>query len=280
MISYTNISIADDNFDYWSVNNVLYNIDVIITRLWSYINFFLCTFIIIYNIYHLIKNPISAPPKIFITLQLFCICTLYSITFMLPLTETEDSRYKTYLYFTLTYTSTISKVFCSTQAVLHASCLLSMLTISFCILISSYFRLFKQPLDKKVEIIVCMIAWIVPLLVCLCSLFGEGEMAIDDNNLCWPKNIHWRLIYDILFCLIYLLNLIVIVVIVVKICKAKMQNIKKYVIKILLLGSVLITLSFYLYNLSHSLYVNFCLTFEIKTKEEIDSINHNMFLYY
>ena len=195
---------------------------------------------------------------------------------MLPLTETVDSKYKTYLYFTLNYSSAISKVFCSIQAVFHGSCLLSMLTLSFCILISSYFRLFKAPLNKKVEIRVCMVAWIVPLLVCLCSLLGKGEMAIDDNNLCWPKHEHWRLTYDIMFCLIYLLNLIIIVVIVVKLYRAKMQNIRKFIIRILLLGSVLITLSFYLYDLSHSLYVNFCLTFKIKTKEDLDSNNHNM----
>lgn len=250
--------------------HILFNLDVIITRTWGSINFILYVIILVYNIYHLIKTPESTPPKLFVTIHLFCICALYSFTFMLPLTQTDESTYTTSFYFTIKGYSGL----CSFQGVFHCACLLGMVALSLCIAISCYFSFFKKQLSKKIELIMCSAAWIIPLIICLFALF-EG-MQIDENNLCWPKNVIWRIVFDTFFCLSYLLNLIVIVVIVIKLVRLKKENRRKYIIKTLLLGIVLFTLLFYFCDLIHSWVVNFCLATNLCMQNKPDSNIDNM----
>ena len=197
--------------------------DVIITRSWGCINFILYVIILGYNIYHLIKTPQSTPPKLFVTIHLFCICAIYSFTFMLPLTQTDKSTYTTSYYFTIHGYSSL----CSFQAVFHCACLLGMVAMSLCIAISCYFSFFKTKLSKTTELIMCSAAWIVPFVICLFSLLDE--MSIDENNLCWPKNYVWRIVFDAF--LTYLLDLIVIGTIVIKVCRLNKENRKNISLK-------------------------------------------------
>ena len=234
-------------------NRTLFIIDVYLTRVWSYSNFLLYVFILAYNIYYLIKAPQSVPPKIFITIQLFVICAIYSFTYMLPLFNSKEAEMESEFPNFDIYNTT--SPLCSAQAIFHSTTLLAMLGINLCITISCFFSFKKKKLSKKVEILLCLAAWIIPLIVCLFSLLDK-EMLIDANMLCWPGIPEWRIVYDCIFCLAYLANLIVFGLIIYQIFKINKEKKWKYFKKIWLLGLILITLSLYFSDFVHSLIVN------------------------
>ena len=244
---------------------VLY-IDIITTRIWAYSNFLLYVFILAYNIFHLFKSPQSAPPKIFITFQLFFICTIYSLTYMLPLFQPESDLEKAQNTFPQFYIYNIASPICYAQAIFHSTTLLGMLGINLCITINCYFSFYKKELSKNVEVLICLAAWIIPLIVCLFSLLDKS-ILIDANMICWPENQIWRIIYDFFLCSAYLANLIVFGLIIIRVYKIDSTNKWKYIRKIWLQGLILITLSLYFYDFAHSLVVNMDMVVNPKTDD-------------
>ena len=232
-------------------DRTLFILDVFLTRIWAYANFLLYVFIIVYNIYQLVKAPKSASSKISITFQLFFICTIYSLTYMLPLFDSKGLKQ----YFPHFIIFSTDHLLCYAQAIFHSTTLLGMLGINLCITISCCFSFYKKKLSKHVEVLLCLAAWIIPLIVCLFSLIDD-EMLTDTNMLCWPGNKAWRIVYDLIFCLAYLANLIVYVLIIYKIFKLHKEKKWKYIKKVWLLGLILITLSLYFYDFVHSFFTN------------------------
>lgn len=263
MPSFPFLSFTDTtNDNNYHTDQILLTIDILITRIFSYFNFCIWIFLIIYNVRYIIKNPESKPHNFVLSLHLFFICTLYNVTFILPLTTT-DTSYKSDLYFSIEYgKTTTNNFFCALQGIIYTACLLGMLSISLCIAINCYFNLFKKSLSKNVELAMTSGSLIFAFLLSSSCLFDsnddqhEGAMLIEANLLCWPYNRVWRLVFDIFFCGVYIANFTFIVIIVVKLFRINTEEAKKYIYRMILLGVILVTLFIYFADLIHSLYKN------------------------
>lgn len=254
---------------------VLLRIDIIITRLFSISNFVIWIFLLGYNINYINKNPESKPHNFVISLHLFFICTLYNVTFILPLTTTSTS-YTSKLYFSTEFGSSLNNFLCPLQGIILTGCLLGMLSISLCIAITCYLNLFKTGVSKKVEVTMTSGSLIFSFILTLCCLIGNnpGEvMLVEANLLCWPHNMIWRLIYDIFFCGIYIANFVFIVIIIVKLLKTNMEEAKEYIVKMILLGIMLVTLVIYFADLIHSFYKNSKLLYKKNSGEQHQNQN-------
>ena len=265
-------STTDNNYD---TNQILLTIDILITRIFSYFNFCIWIFLIVYNLRYISKNPESKPHNFVLSLHLFFICTIHNISFILPLTTTKTS-YTSKFYFSLEYGTTKSNFFCALQGIIYTACLLGMLSISLCIAVNCYFNLFKKSLPKNVELAMTSGSLIFAFLLSASCLLDSnddkhtGAMLVEANLLCWPYNRIWRLVYDIVFCGVYIANFTFIVIIVVKLLRINTEEAKKYMYRMILLGVILVTLFIYFADLIHSLYENAKLLIK---KNEVENSN-------
>lgn len=275
------MSITDSN----DTNTIMFHVDVLCTHILSYISFILCILVIIYNFYYLKQNPTLKTPKLFITFQLFFMCSFYYLTFIIPLTVVDSSPFKNpyYISFHLNSPNSPSRFFCPLQAIILSSSLLGMLSLNLCIAISSYFTFFKTSLSKYTEIGLCLSSWAIPIIISCCSLFGGGEgrysMDVEVNLVCWPSSALWRFVYDLVYVVVYFVNLVLIVVIVIKLKMQKGQESedKTSIYKMFFLGSVLLTLCIHTFDFIHSLIANFSyLVWPQKQEEEGNSNIVNM----
>ena len=254
LVSFTDAQLTDIN----NPSDVFLDMDIVITRVFSYFNLCMWIFLIIYNVRYIIKHPESKPHNFAISLHLFFICTLYNVTFVLPLSITGNS-YTSSFYFSLEFKSALNNFLCPLQGIILTACLLGMLSISLCISISCYFNLFNKSFSRNTELIMTSGSLICSFLLSLCCFLGNGGedvMLVEPNLLCYPNNVVWRLIYDIVFCTVYIANLVVIVIIIVKLLKTNIEEAKNYIFKMVLLGIVLFTLMIYFCDLIHSLFRN------------------------
>jgi hypothetical protein len=101
-------------------------------------------------------------------------------------------------------------------------------------------------------------------------------MDVEVNLVCWPSSALWRFVYDLVYLIVYFVNLVLIVVIVIKLKLQKGQELEE-IYKIFFLGSMLLTLCIHTFDFIHSLIANFSyLVWPQKQNEEGNSNIVNM----